>query len=77
MIEQDKIVDNFWEKYSKSDYFERKKMIKTLPFVKILQDKDIKKIETIEFIIISGLESYFTDLVNHYENLLEKEYKLN
>jgi hypothetical protein len=63
MSKSEEIPKNFWNKFKKADYFERKEILK--PIAKIILELNVISDEHLKINACAGLlQSYFEDLIN-------------
>lgn len=55
-------VFEFWEKYSEADEIEQRKILKTLPMF-----KDIDENGMLQFVSLSMIQSYFNDIIDVFK----------
>lgn len=55
-------VFKFWEKYSEADEIEQRKILKTLPMF-----KDIDENGMLQFVSLSMIQSYFNDIIDVFK----------
>ena len=67
-IEKD-ISKSFWKEYEEADYLKRRRMIESLPIIKVFTNKklvnELIEKKLMKNAIITGFNSYFEDLINY------------